>query len=194
MIRGYIYKIWSLTEPNMVYYGSTKQKSVAKRIAGHKCSYKSYKEGKTNFTSSYSIFDIGDWSYMTLEHLDYDEPYQLKNRERYYVDNNECVNKQIPNRTDKEYREQNMVQYKEYQKQWREKNREYQKQWREQNRGYHKQWHEQNKERLKVKQNEKITCECGCVVKRGSLSNHKKTKKHIMLMQLKAEQLSITNE
>ena len=42
-------------------------------------------------------------------------------------------------------------------------------------------YHETNKEKRK----EKITCECCSVVSRGNLTDHKKTKKHIELMQEK---------
>ena len=41
---------------------------------------------------------------------------------------------------------------------------------------------ENNKDKIKTRVREKITCECGCVVCRGDISTHRKTKKHINLM------------
>jgi len=41
-----------------------------------------------------------------------------------------------------------------------------------------------NREKLLQKQNEKIKCECGCLSSRGNLLRHKKTKKHIKLINL----------
>jgi predicted GIY-YIG superfamily endonuclease len=65
---------------------------------------------------------------------------------------------------------------KEYNKQYRNENKE-------QEIEYFKQYYQKNKEKISEKLKEKITCECGCVVNRYNLSRHKKTKKHIELME-----------
>jgi hypothetical protein len=39
---------------------------------------------------------------------------------------------------------------------------------------YNKKWYEDNKE--------KITCECGCIIRKSGLNKHKKTQKHIELV------------
>ena len=44
---------------------------------------------------------------------------------------------------------------------------------------YKKNWKNENRERI----NEKITCECGCVSARKHIAAHRKTKKHIQLME-----------
>ena len=75
---------------------------------------------------------------------------QLREREKYYILNNDCINKKIPNRTKKEYNKDNKEHFNEY----------------------HKNYGSQ-----------KITCECGCEIKKWSLSRHKKTPKHINLLQ-----------
>ena len=43
---------------------------------------------------------------------------------------------------------------------------------------YHKQRYEKNKEHL----TEKIKCDCGCMTGRNNISHHRKTQKHIRLM------------
>ena len=42
-----------------------------------------------------------------------------------------------------------------------------------------KKWYEENKEAKLAKMKERVICECGCEVRRGDISSHKKTKKHI---------------
>jgi hypothetical protein len=44
-----------------------------------------------------------------------------------------------------------------------------------------KQYYMDNKDKLAKKK--KVTCECGCISTRGHLSRHKKTKKHLKLME-----------
>ena len=43
-------------------------------------------------------------------------------------------------------------------------------------------YYQNNKDKMKTRKNEKITCECGCVISRGSLATHCKSKRHIDLM------------
>ena len=79
----------------------------------------------------------------------------------------------------------------EYKKQWYEQNKdkytEYKKQWYEQNRDEHKeknkQYKEQHRDEINETARQKVTCECGCVVNKSSLSVHLKTTKHILLME-----------
>jgi len=48
---------------------------------------------------------------------------------------------------------------------------------------HNKQYREQNRDEINEKQRQKITCECGCVVNKDGLSRHRKTTKHILLME-----------
>ena len=68
MVTGIIYKI-TCNETNMVYYGSSKH-SLKQRISGHKSGCKAWKEGKTKFTTSYSIIERGNYSYSLIETLE----------------------------------------------------------------------------------------------------------------------------
>ena len=54
---------------------------------------------------------------------------------------------------------------------WRNNNKENYKE-------YGKAYYQNNKEKMK----EKITCECGSIIRKSNLSPHKKTKKHFNLM------------
>ena len=158
---GYIYKIFCKTDDDLVYYGSTTQKRVCNRISGHNRSYKSWKLGKSSFVTSFSVIDTGDWDYMTVEKVMHDEPFELRNRERWYIENNECINKRIPNTTPKESN-----------KKWYDNNKEKIAE-------KIKDYYEENKEKIAEKHKEKVTCECGCIVRYYGLARHTKTKKHL---------------
>jgi hypothetical protein len=144
-----------------VYYGSTTQKRVCNRISSHNAEYKGWKLGKHHFVTSFLIIDTGDWDYMTVEKVMHDEPFELRNRERYWIENNKCVNKCVPNTTPKESR-----------KKWSDQNKEKLAE-------YKKDYQKQNKEIIEEYRKEKVTCECGCIVRRDGLGGHKKLKKHL---------------
>ena len=124
---GYCYKMWSKVNPKLVYYGSTAEKYVSNRMTGHRRDYKNWKNGKLKSPPlSCLILDSGDWDYMTLEKVSFDDKFELLNRERWYIENNECVNKYIPTRTPKEYFKikENQEMKREYHKKYCEKNKE----------------------------------------------------------------------
>ncbi len=62
--------------------------------------------------------------------------------------------------------------------------REHQKIYYQEKKEYYKKYREDNKDKIHLKQNEKITCECGCKSARCHISTHRKTKKHLNLMKL----------
>jgi len=47
----------------------------------------------------------------------------------------------------------------------------------------HKIYYQNNKEQISEKKAEKKTCECGCIIARTCISRHRKTKKHINLLE-----------
>jgi hypothetical protein len=103
---------------------------------------------------------------------------KLKEKQKEYREQN----KERIAQKKKEYFEKNkeqLTQYlKEYYKQNKEQLAQKKKEYREQNKTqitqYKNKYYEQNKEKL----SEKIKCECGCEIRRASLSEHKRTKKH----------------
>ena len=189
--KSKIYKIvCNIT--GLTYYGSTVN-PISKRIGQHR---NKFKTGNAE-CSSRQVLVGGDYDYSLVEEFSCENKEQLHKRERFYIENNDCVNKQIPGRTlreyneqnkdkistyKKEYREQNKDKISEFQKEYREqnkdKNSEFQKEYREQNKDKISAYREQNKDKLSVKAKTKVTCECGSVVNKSSLARHKKTKKH----------------
>jgi hypothetical protein len=135
----------------LTYYGSTVN-PISKRVSQHRCEFKS-SGGKY---SSRQVLVGGNYDYILVEEFSCENKDQLHRRERYYIENNECVNKQIPGRTLKEYSEQNKdkisVQQKEYYEQNKDKLLSYQKEYREQNKDkisvQQKEYYEQNKDKV----------------------------------------------
>ena len=91
-MKGVIYRIYDNTNGN-IYYGSTIQ-SLSNRMASHKMSYKKWIKGdKRQSCKSFEIIKNGDYDYNIVEEVEFENKYELHNRERYYIENNECVNK-----------------------------------------------------------------------------------------------------
>ena len=84
------------------------------------------------------------------------------------------------------YREENKETIKQYYEENKEHILKHNKQYRENIKDdlkeQYKQYRENNHEYIKAYKGENIACECGCIVTRGCLSRHRKSKKHIGLM------------
>lgn len=133
--NGKIYKIvCNLT--NNVYIGSTCEPTLAKRLGKHKSNYKDYLAGKSKGNNSvFKILENNDYNIILLEKFPSKSKDELLSRERHYIETQICVNKNIPNRTPKEWREatknnlwqdrpENVEIFSEYQKQWYQKNKD----------------------------------------------------------------------
>jgi hypothetical protein len=177
--KGKIYKITDIGY-NECYYGSTIQ-PLSKRMGTHRSDYKAYKackEGKYHGVTSYSLFDkygLENCKIELVEECECKTKEELHQREGFYIRNNECVNKRIPDRTKKEWRDENKEQRKEYDKEYNEENKEKKKK-------QMKEYYEENKEKLKEKMKEynrqRVTCEiCNKEMCKDNLTRHKKLHK-----------------
>ena len=98
-ILGKIYKI-ECNKTSKIYIGSTCEYFLDKRLIGHKAIFQRYKEKKTNnYLTSFEVLENNDYKIMLLESYPCNNKNELHQRERYYIENNECVNKKIPLRT-----------------------------------------------------------------------------------------------
>ena len=148
--NGKIYKLVNDDMPDKVYYGSTIQK-LSVRFSGHKS------ESKRKNKSSKILFEKGEPRIELIEDYPCSSKIELEKRERFYIENNKCVNKCIPGRTNKEYfkfhREDRLL--------------------------YANNYREKHKERIHRQKKEKFNCECGGRYVCSSKARHKKTKKHL---------------
>ena len=117
-----IYKIVDDGNGN-VYYGSTIEKYISRRLQKHISDYKCYPNNKKYFTS-YEILKNNNYHIELAENVNCDNRFQLKNRERYYIENYNCVNKNIPNRTNKEYKLKNKDKIKDKNKEYYKDNKD----------------------------------------------------------------------
>ena len=100
-----IYKIVDNTNDNL-YIGSTCN-SLKRRLQTHKDDYKRFLKGLYYNTKSFDIIKNDNYKIELLEDCNIKTKQELIARERYYIENNECLNKYIPGRSQKEYRDAN---------------------------------------------------------------------------------------
>jgi len=157
--KGIVYKLYN---EGGVYYGSTIT-SLSQRLAQH----------KSQKCSSRILFDpkFSNPKIELIEEFYYDDIKELRDREAYYIENLECVNKRIPNRTKKEtqkaYYDNNKDKILQNKKKIRKKNKDKIGQ-------YNKKYYEENKETMK-----KISfCECGGKYTHVNKARHCRSKKH----------------
>ena len=124
---GKIYKIIDYTNDN-IYIGSTTEPTLAKRLSKHRDNLKRWKNGKYNKCMSFNILENDNYDIVLLESCPCNTKDELLAREKYYIQNNNCVNKVIPLRTHKEYYEDNKEEINEKKKQHYKDNAEHIKQ------------------------------------------------------------------
>lgn len=178
--NGKIYKIVDNTNGN-VYIGST-CKLLCQRLSNHRSNYKQYKKDKCSYSTSFEIIENNDCVIVLIENYPCQTVKQLLARERYYIESLNCINKNIPARTRKEYRESNKNKIELQNKLYKETNNEVIK---IQNKEYHeknKVKRNQNAKQYRVKNNSKfkvkMTCDCGANFRIADKNRHEKSNKH----------------
>jgi len=162
--NGKIYKIWSPSQ-DLQYIGSTAQE-LSQRLGGHKKNFKLFNnpEHKYNqYCTSYEVLKYEDYRIDLLENYSCNSKSELNKKEGEYIRNNVCVNKVIPGRTEKQYREDNkdkiFLQRKEYRKDNKEKIAKYKKEHYHDNRDKilekQKQYRKNNKDNISQKSKER---------------------------------------
>jgi len=197
-----IYMIYDNTNGN-VYYGSTK-KTLKQRLSTHKKQNSGCISIEILKNNNYIIKEIETIYYIHYhkvlwrekyyiqkypcinknspirtyeERKEYDKEYYELNRQiinekakenhkEYYELNKDKIKEKV-----KEYREANKDKIKEKAKEYREENKEHLKEQK-------KEYREANRQIINEKAKEKITCECGCIVRKGDIARHKKSNRH----------------
>jgi len=164
--KSLIYKLCcNNTDITDIYIGSTTNMKARKSKHKFSCNTptdRSYNSSKYKFIRDNGGFS--NWSIILIDYVDVNNKCELEKKEREYIENlKPSLNNNIPSRTPQEA----LIYHQEYQK-------KYQKE-------YQKEWRENNKQRIY----EQIKCECGCMISRLHISRHRKTKKHIELMESK---------
>tara|TARA_R110000796_G_scaffold130448_1_gene246064 strand:+ start:68 stop:658 length:591 start_codon:yes stop_codon:yes gene_type:complete len=184
--NGKVYKIVCDTTA-LVYVGSTTKNYLSQRLDQHRRNFKYWKNGTCRYVTAFKVLENENYTIVLLEAVNCETKDQLTARERFYIESNVCVNKHIPLRTQKEYREANKEQTKEYRETNKEYFKEYHKEYRKTNKesiaekkkDYYEANKEANKDTIAEKIKVKIACECGGTHTVGNKSHHCKTLKHM---------------
>jgi hypothetical protein len=180
---GRIYKIVTLNDPQ-IYIGST-FKTLEKRLQKHENHFRE----KSPITSVI-ILQFGDYKIELLEEVEVENKVQLRWRERFWYEQLkeegfDIVNKLRPIVSEEERKEHQ----KEYRLERRDELLVYGKIYYEKEKESIKKraidWYAANKEKVKSRQDERITCDiCQCSFRRGELAPHKRSLKHIRNLEL----------
>jgi len=95
--RGKIYKI---TSGDLTYIGSTCEPTLARRLAEHINAFKRWKAGtlKTNY-SVFPLIETSQYEITLVELCPCNSKDELTARERFHIETNVCVNKNIAGRS-----------------------------------------------------------------------------------------------
>lgn len=209
VVNGYIYKITDNTNGNC-YYGNT-DLPLEERLINHEKHYKCWLNEKHNYITAFEIFKNNDYEISLVEELQHIKGYKypLEVRERFYIENNECVNKNIPTRTKTEYREVHREHKRLYDIRYRAEHKEQKRQtdknyyennkdkcnelnrlWAINNvekvKDYKEKYYENNKEKIQARFKEwdiQIKCVCGSNIRKSNKAKHFKTNTHIRFME-----------
>jgi hypothetical protein len=134
--NGKIYKIEPINgEEGDVYIGSTTNDYLSKRMCSHRSIYKillknelskkllidnNKKCNNTRCSILFEKYGVDNCNIILIENVNASSSDELRAREAFYIQSMNCVNKNIPLRTQKQYNIDNKERYKIY----REANRE----------------------------------------------------------------------
>lgn len=116
--NGKIYKIISPSHPELVYFGSTVQ-ALSRRMSGHR---RDNADNKLNIQSK-QILKYDDAKIILVQSFPCDSKEELTAKEAEYIKNNDCVNKVVPGRTGKEYRDDNKEKLEQNRKKYYDENK-----------------------------------------------------------------------
>ena len=207
--KGKIYKLVS-DHTDQIYIGSTIQ-SLCQRLGGHKRDFKR----ETLRCMSKKLIQLGDVKIILIENYPCNSKEELLKHERHYIETTNCVNKSIPFRSKEEkiqhkikYNEDNkelisktkkehyhhnkeeiLKKQSEYYIKNKDKLKEKHKEYRLKNidkiKEKHKEHRLKNKDKIKESKKVRTICDCGLDVNKAHISRHKKSKRHLNLMESK---------
>ena len=165
-----IYKIWS-PQGDKIYIGSTTKELLCQRMSSHRINYRTWKQGSRGLTTSFLLFDEYGLKNCFIELLEAKEcssKDELRQLEVKYVRELVCVNKIIPGRSDKQYRDET----KDIRKIYYEANKDSINE-------NKKIYYERTKEYQSSLKNQSLQCSCGKTYTHSNRVRHLKSAFHI---------------
>ena len=184
-----IYKIQHLDIDELLYVGSTtdftRRKAEHKRVCNNA-------NGKKYNTKIYKMIrDNGGFDCFKMTII---KEFPCNNKQEALTEEDRCIREMKSNmnaiRTiiPQEEREiYTRLYYERNRNELVEKRKQYDRINKEKIAEYQLQYRQLNKDKLAQQQKQKITCECGSVILKYILSKHKRTKKHLDLLNIKME-------
>ena len=168
--KSKIYKLISL-ETNEFYIGST-IRSLSQRKGGHFSSYKAWLlDNKKPVCHSYKLISKGNVDIVLIENYPCNSKEELHSRERYHIENNDCINIRLPIKSKEEI--------KEYNKKYWNEHAEHLYKWRKQDKiNNPEKYKEKNKKAYAISKPKRFFCECGSNVKLYGKTEHFESMKH----------------
>ena len=129
-------KVYKITNGDLTYIGSTTS-PLSQRLAKHRYDKRSFDIGKKQFITSFLLLQDDNAIITLLEDVKCERKEQLLARERFYIENNICVNKHIPLQSKAEYRykyrDELRIKHKQFREENKDKIKEQKKQYRAEN-------------------------------------------------------------
>jgi uncharacterized protein YdcH (DUF465 family) len=176
---GKIYKI-VCNVTGLIYIGSTCQKYLTSRLAQHKLGYTKYLLDTTNKNlTSYEIIKNNDCNIILIEKYPCNDNIELRQRERYYFDLFDCVNKVKPYVSTTERIEINKDYYSKNKVEKIKKQKIYTTNNKDEISIYQKKYRTENKEQLDLFNKQKIICDCSGFYTPKHKSRHLKSNLHL---------------
>mmetsp|Transcript_38254 Transcript_38254/g.49473 ORF Transcript_38254/g.49473 Transcript_38254/m.49473 type:complete len:180 (+) Transcript_38254:100-639(+) len=164
-----IYKLQHNDDESLLYVGSTTD--FTRRKSQHKSDCNNENSTSYNQKKYQMIRSNGGWDAFTMIEI---EKFPCRDSRQAHRREDELIREMKSN--------MNMIKANREIEEIKEYNKQYKKNWnienKEEIKEYHKQYRIDNQETIA----ERITCECGCISRRDSIARHKKTQKHISLM------------
>ena len=168
--EGKIYKIYNTINDD-IYIGSTAQK-LCERMRNHRNDHKSRSSFNYPIYKAFREHGVENFFIELIEKCPCNDKDELRRTEGKYIrELKPSLNIRIEGRCQKEYYNDNRDHLLIKKKEYYIDNKEYFIK-------VNQQYGEVNKTRIAAHKAEKIKCECGCVVTRGSLLRHKRSKRH----------------
>jgi hypothetical protein len=169
-------KIYKLVSPQTekYYIGSTTRELYIRK-SQHKYDYKKYLENNNNkYMSSYEILKYNDFKIELIKLFKCENKKELEIEETKLIKehHNNILNKNIPNRDNKEYYKDNKEKIQNYKKEWHNDNKERLNK-------KSKEYHIINKEKLNESRKIKLDCLCGGNYLITNKARHLKSTKHL---------------
>jgi hypothetical protein len=167
-----------------IYIGSTTD--FRKRKSHHKgYSYneknKSYNNKKYQYIRENGGWD--NWNMIEVEKYPCNDGNEARAREEYWRSHfNAQLNMVRAYRTDEEKVEYKKKYYDQNKDKLLEQHKEYYEQNKDRSLEYKKKYRENNRDKISKQSSQQITCECGCIIRKDTLTKHKKTQKHLKLL------------